>query len=120
MKNYEETVKEEKFDLMIPFIDKSAIFWFSDGSFIGINEIREAFEKTWSILKDEIYTISELTWLYQSELSAVCIYKFYSESSTLNGKRVTFKGRGTNVLEKKGEKWKIIHEHLSLEPKMQN
>ena len=116
IKTYEKLANKRNFDLIEPYIANDALFWFSDGSFKGIEQIRGAFENTWSNLKDEIYTISEVTWLVQTESSAVCIYKFTSES-TFQGQRVSFKGRGTNVLRKKEEKWQIMHEHLSLEPK---
>ena len=115
---YERRANTKNFDQIRSFIDTNAIFWFSDGSFHGLNEIQLAFEKTWNELKDEIYSISDVKWLVQKDSDAVCIYKFSSES-TFNNKRTTFHGRGTNVLQKLDNKWKIIHEHLSLEPKKQ-
>lgn len=113
---YEQKANTKNFDQVKPFIHTNAIFWFSDGSFHGLEEIKNAFEKTWDNLKDEVYKISDLRWLVQKDSEAVCIYKFSSES-TFNNKKVIFNGRGTNVLKKIDNKWLIVHEHLSLEPK---
>ena len=116
MKTYEQVANKRNFDLIEPFIANDALFWFSDGAFKGIKQIRSAFENTWRNLQDEVYTISEVNWLIQTDTSAVCIYKFLSES-TFQDQRVSFRGRGTNVLSKIDGKWQITHEHLSLEPK---
>ena len=118
MIEYEKKANTKDFDQIKHLIDEGAIFWFSDGSFKGLEEIRIAFEKTWNSLQNEIYKIYDLEWIVQSDQSAVCIYKFSSES-TMNDKRVTFFGRGTNILIKKSGIWRVIHEHLSLKPKLQ-
>ena len=116
MKNYELNANQKDFNKVKPFISEDAIFWFSDGSHTGIHQIQKAFEKTWLALKDEIYTISEVKWLDITKNSAICIYKFTSQSTT-NGNKSIFYGRGTNVFSKTQDSWKIVHEHLSLEPK---
>lgn len=116
MKKYEEKANIKNFDLILPSIDPEAIFWFSDGNFIGHEEIRSAFEKTWKSLPDEKYSISNVQWLSMTDVSATCIYTFISESKSPKGP-VIFSGRGTNVLAKKSGKWLIIHEHLSLKPR---
>lgn len=115
MKNYERRANQRNFELLLPLISNHATYWFSDGSFNSIKEIRQAFEKTWENLPSELYQLSEFQWLVTTETYAVCIYKFKSEN-TKDGKKFVFKGRGTNVLEKIGGSWQIIHEHLSLEP----
>ena len=116
MKKYEEKANTKQFDLILPYIDTEAIFWFSDGNFIGYQEIRGAFEKTWKNLPEEKYTISDVQWLTMTDFSATCIYTFTSESKSPKGP-VIFSGRGTNVLAKKSGEWLIIHEHLSLKPR---
>ena len=116
MQDYEKKANTADFDKVAPLISDDAVFWFSDGSFVGKQAIRGAFEKTWSVLKDEIYSISNLKWLVQEESDAVCIYNFTSES-TWDDKRVTFRGRGTSVMKKENGNWLVFHEHLSLEPK---
>ena len=112
---YEKLANKKNFNEIKPFISEDAIYWFSDGSFNGIDEIEKAFESTWNKLQNETYTISELRWLTFSEDQAICIYNFKSVSP-VDGKILSFSGRGTNVLKKINMNWKIIHEHLSLKP----
>ncbi len=116
IKKYETLTNAKKFEPLRELIDENAIYWFSDGSYYGLKAIREAFERTWKVLKDEVYSIADITFLIQTETSAVYYYTFKSETK-VKGINSIFKGRGTNVLSKIDGNWKIIHEHLSLEPK---
>lgn len=116
IQTYEEKANSRNFDLLVPLISEQAIFWFSDGSYTGLKEIRSAFEQTWSNLPNEVYSIGDITLLLAEESSAVICYTFIS-TSVSNGKESIFKGRGTNILHKMNDSWQIIHEHLSLMPK---
>jgi ketosteroid isomerase-like protein len=115
LKDYEELANKCNFDALTPFIDNDALYWFSDGSHKGINEIRTAFESTWNHIKNEKYTLDKVEWLVLTENEAVCTYNFHSDG-LINGQRFTYSGRGTNVFKKKNGTWKIVHEHLSKEP----
>lgn len=115
MNNYETRANQRNFNLIRPLISDQAIYWFSDGTFQGIKQIEVAFEETWSNLPSESYQLSNFQWLVTTDTNGVCIYKFRSESIK-DGKKFIFNGRGTNVLERINGSWKIIHEHLSLEP----
>lgn len=112
LEEYELATNSRNFDLVAPFIDEEAIYWFSDGSHNGLEEIRLAFEKTWKIIKNETYTISDVHWVLLTDVNAVCLYLFNS-TGTVGGKKQSYSGRGTNVLTKKNGNWKIVHEHLS-------
>lgn len=112
LKEYERLANLCNFDAIEPFIDNNAVYWFSNGTYRGIGEIRKAFEETWNSIKNEKYTLSNVEWLIVSSDEAVCIYNFRSDGLA-NGKRQVYEGRGTNVLQKKDGRWKIIHEHLS-------
>ncbi len=112
MKRYEIAANSRDFSNVVPFLTKDAVFWFSDGSFTGLDEIRTAFENTWKAIKNEGYRIDGLAWPVDAKEFAVCIYSFTS-SGTVNGGYVVFTGRGTNVLIMEAGEWKIVHEHLS-------
>ena len=113
MRMYEKAANSGNFDKVAPLLSVEAIFWFSDGSFSGIENIRTAFEKTWNMIRDEEYSIRDLKWLYRDVDCAACIYEFVSKG-TINGKASEFRERGTNILKKSDGEWKVIHEHLSL------
>lgn len=113
MKIYEKAANSRNFNNVKPLVAGNATFWFSDGSYNGVEEIRDAFERTWNAIAEEEYSISDLQWLYRTEDSAACIYNFRSRG-IINGNLNEFLGHGTNILGKSHGEWKIVHEHLSL------
>lgn len=112
IQEYERLANKCDFNLLIPFIDEYAVYWFSNGTYEGIDAIRKAFEETWSNIQKEKYTITNVQWLLATDNEAVCIYDFHSDG-IVKGKRQKYNGRGTNLFKKVDGKWKIIHEHLS-------
>ncbi len=114
MKKYEIAANSRSFDNVESLISDNAVFRFSDGSYAGIDNIRKAFEETWKTNEDEEYRIIGVEWLFKSGTCAACIYRFHSRGK-IHGKQFQSYGRGTNILEKKENNWRIIHEHLSLE-----
>jgi hypothetical protein len=60
MQEYERNTNSHCFQEIAPLIADDAIYWFNDGSFRGIAEIKQAFEKTWSFILDEQYTIDHV------------------------------------------------------------
>ena len=95
-----------------PFIAPDATYWFTDGSYAGIEEIRTAIEATFLKIQDEVYEIRDVRWLLMTSTEAACTYTF-AWRGIVDGQRVSGAGRGTNVLRKQGGAWQIIHEHLS-------
>ncbi len=114
MKEYEHRANSKDIESILPLIDERAVYWFSEGSYKGIDQIKEAFERTWSTIKEERYTIDNLNWIANCQHTAVCIYDFHSKGNIL-GCPVEFNGRGTNVIRQINGQWKITHEHLSRE-----
>jgi hypothetical protein len=47
--------------------------------------------------------------------AAACIYRF-NWDITVDGKRDSGSGRGTTALKRVGDRWWIVHEHLSRWP----
>lgn len=112
MRLYERAANSRDFSNLIPLIHEDSEYWFSDGSFRGIHEVRKAFESTWRTVEDEEYSIHDLRWIVISDDCAVCIYLFTSRGR-INGKYMEINGRGTNVIRRFAGIWKIVHEHLS-------
>ncbi len=109
---YEKRLSSQSFEKVKPLIHKDATFWFNDGSFSGIREIEQAFQKTFDLIKEEKYWLSSLKWISETSNSATCIYQ-YNWTGLIEGKQSSGNGRGTSVLKKVDGNWKIIHEHLS-------
>ena len=114
--SFETAANSTDFDQVEPLIAADAIYWFTDGSFHGIDEIREAFEATWETIRGETYQIEDLRWIAVSETVAVCVYRFRSQGS-IDGRPFAATGRGTNVLVNRDGAWTIVHEHLSNAPR---
>ena len=112
MQAYERANNTHVWANVEPMIAKDATYWFTDGSYAGINEIRQAVEATFEKLQDEVYEISHLTWPVATDTVAVCTYHF-SWQATIDGIVQSGSGRGTNILEKRDDSWQILHEHLS-------
>jgi ketosteroid isomerase-like protein len=113
MEWYAQCTNTHHFAEIAPLLADDAVYWFNDGSFVGIAEIKAAFEKTWEIIQDEHYAIENIQWLIIENTSAVCIYHFHW-SGKINGNELQEgSGRGTSVLGKNADGWQVIHEHLS-------
>jgi predicted ester cyclase len=112
MKAYEKANNSHIWSNVEPFITNNATYWFTDGSFSGIGEIKGAIQSTFDKIQDETYTISDIQWIVRSDAIAVCAYTFHWEG-TVGGVKKNGSGRGTNVLVKNNDTWQIAHEHLS-------
>ncbi|MBS1165321.1 MAG: nuclear transport factor 2 family protein [Proteobacteria bacterium] len=116
MKLYETRVNLRRFDEVAPLISSEAVFWFTDGTYHGIDAIKAAFEETWRKLQNEVYWLEDVDWIAMSDTAASCTYRFRWKAD-IDGKTYEGDGRGTTVLRKEGAQWKIVHEHLSRFPK---
>ncbi len=56
--------------------------------------------------------VSVLAWLIKSDEFALCVYEF-DWSGEINGRPVAGGGRGTTAIARMGDKWQVVHEHLS-------
>ncbi len=116
MKKYEVEINKHDFDLIAPLISNDCKFWFTSGTYVGQEQSRNAFLKTWNMIKEEVYSISEMEWISESDNAAVCTYTYHWKG-LIDGQLREGKGRGTSCLRKDTDDWKIIHEHLSNFPK---
>ncbi|KKB12046.1 cag pathogenicity island protein Cag4 [Devosia geojensis] len=109
---YEARINRHDFDELVPLISGEAVFWFNDGSLSGLAEIRQAFEATWERFPLEDYWLTDKRWIAHGEGAAACLYRF-NWKAEVDGKPLSGAGRGTTVLRREAEEWKIVHEHLS-------
>lgn len=100
------------FQNVAPFIADDAVFWFTNGAFVGTDAIRKEFEATWKRIQSETYTVSDIEWMVVTYNNAVRRYVFRSDGE-VNSERQIYEGRGTTVLKRIDGNWQIVHEHLS-------
>jgi ketosteroid isomerase-like protein len=116
LKEYERKANSRRFEEVAPLISDDAIFWFNDGSFRGIDAIKEAFENTWSLdIQDDQYYLDNVEWVIEEDTVAVCTYLYHWRGKVNGQQKNLGDGRGTSVM-KKEKDWKIVHEHLSRIP----
>lgn len=115
MQAYEQATNSHEFNQVALLVDKDAVYWFTEGGFEGVAEIRKAFEAAWRSIPDEAYNITDIRWLAASYEAAACVYNF-SWRGTINGVKKSGGGRGTNALKRINGNWQIVHEHLRKKP----
>lgn len=115
LEKYKTEINTHDFLRVEPLISKDCKFWFSSGTFHGIEQTRKAFEKTWAMIQNEVYSITDIEWLSSNKESAVCIYN-YHWAGLINGQAREGEGRGTSCFRVEDGDWKIVHEHLSAFP----
>lgn len=113
---YADRINLQDFDQLADLIAPDATFWFTSGTHAGIAAIRVAFEATWTTMgKDEHYWLDQEEWIAEGDNAAACIYRF-NWTTISDGQPISGSGRGTTVLKRVGDRWWIVHEHLSPYP----
>lgn len=113
VREYERRTNTHDFEAVRELIHPDAMYWFSDGTHEGIDEIERAFERTWEAIQHEVYKIEDVRWLTVEDTSAAYVYTFRWEG-TVDGQVRSGGGRGTTVLVRWEGAWKAVHEHLSV------
>lgn len=111
LKSYESALATQDWGAVAPFFHEDVCVTFSDGTFKGKMEVQKAFEKTFTLIQDEKYAMSNIHWITQTEEYAVCLYNF-TWSGLIDGKPASGGGRGTSVLVHEHGQWYILTEHL--------
>ena len=119
LKLYEGATISRRFEDVAPLIADDAVFFFNDGSYVGKESIKGAFERTWAFdIQDEKYWLDNIQWLMKEDQVAVCTFAFHWTGVVKGKFKELGSGRGTTVLGRSGSNWKVIHEHLSSEPRV--
>lgn len=117
LKTYGETLAAHDWERVSPLIHEDACATFSNGVFYkGKAEVRGAFERNFSLIQDEVYSIEDVYWVKTTLTYAVCCYTFHWQG-VVNGKPASGSGRGTLVIVKEKGRWLLLSEHLGRGPK---
>ena len=113
MSAYEAASRAHDLDALLPLIDDCAVYYFSNESaHVGKPAVEAVIRHNFEVITGEHYAISNLHWLAESDDVAACVYD-YAWSGVINGKSASGSGRGSTVLVRRGDVWKVSHEHLS-------
>lgn len=113
MEAYQSATNSHDLQATLALIAEEAVYLFSNESVhVGQEQIARALQRNFDLIQDETYTTTGRTWLVETAEVAVCVYD-YAWTGTINGKPASGSGRGTTVLRRFGDEWKVVHEHLS-------
>ena len=109
---YELALATQDWHQVEPLIHNDACVTFSNGTVHkGKPEVQKAFEKNFSLIKDETYSIANVHWVMKNPKTAVNLFEF-SWSGIINDKPASGSGRGTSVLVNTSGTWQLLIEHL--------
>lgn len=112
LREYERRTNIHDVEELAPLIAEDATYWFSDGSHTGRDAILSAIGETFETIRDETYSITDITLVAAETDLAVFRYTF-RWSGLVDGALRSGHGRGTNVVVRRDGRWLMLHEHLS-------
>lgn len=109
---YISATNTHDFNVVAPLIANPAIYWFRDKDDRGLDAVRQSFQRTWSIVEDEVYSVHDVQWLVRDRRAAVVVYG-YCWTGRVEGRARWGGGLATNVLSNSEGRWAVVHEHLT-------
>lgn len=114
--NYVEKINTHSWTQIAPCVTQDAVFIFTEGTFIGHTAARAAFEKTFKLIENEVFSLHDIQWTAITNEMASCHYEFRWKG-LISGQEAEGGGRGTTILRKVDGRWLIAHEHLGPYPR---
>ena len=110
---YEVALKTQNWENVDPLVHDNACVTFSNGAVhMGKSKVRAAFERNFSMIKSEEYSIQNVRWILKNESMATFVFEFYWEG-IINENPAKGSGIGTSVLINQNGMWVLLTEHLS-------
>ncbi|MCB0509967.1 MAG: nuclear transport factor 2 family protein [Chitinophagales bacterium] len=112
LKLYELALATQDWNQVKKLIHPTACITFSDGSrHLGKEAIQQAFERNFSLIKNESYAMTKVQWLLKKKKTALACFNF-EWRGILHDKEVSGKGLGNILLRKEEDKWLLVMENL--------
>jgi ketosteroid isomerase-like protein len=113
---YVEKLNTHTWAQIAPCVTNDAVFIFTEGTFIGHAAAKTAFEKTFALIENEVFSLHNIVWTAVTEDVAACHYEFRWKG-LISGQESSGGGRGTSILRRVDGRWLITHEHLGPYPR---
>jgi ketosteroid isomerase-like protein len=113
---YVEKLNTHSWEQIAPCVTEDAVFIFTEDTFIGHTAAKAAFEKTFKLIENEVFSLHDIVWTVVTEDVATCHYEFRWKG-LISGQESSGGGRGTTILRKVDGRWLITHEHLGPYPR---
>ncbi|MDQ0205372.1 YybH family protein [Alkalicoccobacillus murimartini] len=109
---YLNATNTHDFKEVAKLLHPDAIYWFTDKTCDSQKAIEQYFKNSWDLIKEEVYSASDIHWITSCKESATCMYTYHYQGY-YEGSFVSGSGRATNVFVFIKNEWKLIHEYLS-------
>ncbi len=113
---YVEALNTHSWDRIAPHVAEDPVFIFTEDTFVGKAAAKAAFEKTFKLIENEVFSLHDIVWTVVTEDVATCHYEFRWKG-LISGQESAGGGRGTTILRKVDGRWLIAHEHLGPYPR---
>lgn len=113
---YVEKLNTHSWDHIAPCVTEDAVFIFTEDTFVGTTAAKAAFEKTFKLIENEVFSLHDIAWTAVTDDVATCRYEFRWKG-LISGQESSGGGRGTSILRKVDGRWLIAHEHLGPYPR---
>ena len=109
---YEHSLASQHWHAVDPLVHDDACVTFSNGTVhVGKAAVQRAFEGNFAAIADEEYRISNIRWVHRGSEIAVYLFDF-NWSGRVGGRPASSSGRGTTVLHRNDDGWRLLVEHL--------
>lgn len=109
---YEAALASQTWSQVEPLIHPEACVTFSNGTVhMGKAAVQKAFERNFTLIQDEKFSISNVHWVLKTAETAVYLFEFHW-SGLMQGKPAQGAGRGSSVLIHADGRWQLLVEHL--------
>jgi hypothetical protein len=96
--SYEAALASQNWDNVEPLVHAKACVTFSNGTVHkGLQAIKVAFTKNFSLIKDEKYSITDVHWVVKDKEFAVYLFNF-NWSGLIDGQQASGSGRGSTMV----------------------
>ena len=113
---YVESLNTHSWDQIVPHVAEDAVFIFTEDTFVGKAAAKAAFEKTFKLIENEVFSLHDIVWTVVTDDVATCRYEFRWKG-LIEGQESSGGGRGTTILRKVDGRWLVSHEHLGPYPR---
>jgi hypothetical protein len=113
---YIEKLNTHSWEQIAPCVTEDAAFIFTEDTFVGKLAAKAAFEKTFKLIEQEVFSLHDIAWTVVTKDVATCRYEFRWKG-LISGQESSGGGRGTSILRKVDDLWLIAHEHLGPYPR---
>ena len=112
IRRYEAALASQSWAEVDPLVHDDVCVTFSSGAVHkGRAAVRSAFETNFASIEGERYSVTNVHWVLRTEQTSVFVFDF-EWSGRIQGQPAQGKGRGTSVLVRDRDEWKLLAEHL--------